>query len=55
MRQCWEFSCLECDGCFGGTFHPERCDTFVALLEQSFGVIAERRGDTTILRPRAAR
>jgi transmembrane sensor len=40
---------------FGGTFHPERCDTFIALLEQSFDVVTERRGDTTILRPRAAR
>jgi len=38
---------------FGGTFHPERSDTLVALLEQSFGVVVERRGDTTTLRPRA--
>jgi transmembrane sensor len=40
---------------FGGTFQPERHETLVALLEQSFGVIAERRGDTTILWPRAGR
>jgi transmembrane sensor len=40
---------------FGGTFHPERHETLVALLEQSFGVVAERRGDTTSLRSRAGR
>jgi transmembrane sensor len=40
---------------FGGTFHPERHETLVALLEQSFDVVAERRGDTTSLRSRAGR
>jgi transmembrane sensor len=38
---------------FGGTFLPERHETLVALLEQSFGVVAERRGDTTLLRRRS--
>lgn len=37
---------------FGGTFHPERYETLIGLLEQSFDVVAERRGDTTYLRRR---
>jgi transmembrane sensor len=37
---------------FGGTFHPERYETLISLLEQSFDVVAERRGDTTYLRRR---
>lgn len=36
---------------FGGTFRPDAYDAFVRLLESDFGVVAERRGDETILRP----
>jgi transmembrane sensor len=38
---------------FGGTFRADRYDTLVSLLEQSFDVMAERRGDTTYLRRRS--
>jgi len=35
---------------FGGTFAPQRSEAFLEVLEQSFGIVAERRGDRTILR-----
>lgn len=35
---------------FGGTFAANGYEAFVEVLEQSFGVAAERRGHTTILR-----
>ncbi len=37
---------------FGGTFRADRYDTLVSLLEQSFDVVAERRGNATYLRRR---
>lgn len=39
---------------FGGTFHHDRHETLISLLEQSFDVVAERRGETTYLRRRSA-
>lgn len=35
---------------FGGTFRADKYDVFVQLLEQRFGVTAERSADRTILR-----
>lgn len=34
----------------GGSFRADDSETFVRLLESSFGVVVERRGDETILR-----
>lgn len=35
---------------FGGTFSSRGYEAFIEVLEQSFGVVAERRGNETILR-----
>lgn len=35
---------------FGGTFRADGYEAFVRLLEADFGVVAERRGNETILR-----
>jgi transmembrane sensor len=35
---------------FGGSFRADNYSVFVQLLEQRFGVVAERAGETTILR-----
>jgi transmembrane sensor len=35
---------------FGGTFAPSGYDSLVEVLEQSFGVVAERHAGKTILR-----
>lgn len=35
---------------FGGSFSAQGYEAFVELLVQNFGVVAERRGDTTVLR-----
>jgi transmembrane sensor len=35
---------------FGGSFRADNGDVFVELLEQRFGVTAERNGETTVLR-----
>lgn len=40
---------------FGGTFRPERYETLIGLLEQSFDVVAERGETATILRRRSPR
>jgi transmembrane sensor len=40
---------------FGGNFRADNYAGFVRLLEMRFGVIAERQGDRTVLRQRAAR
>lgn len=37
---------------FGGTFRPGRYETLISLLEQSFDVVADRRGNETVLRRR---
>lgn len=38
----------------GGTFQAGDVDTLVQLLESSFGIVSERRGETTFLRRAAA-
>ncbi|MBE7538147.1 MAG: FecR domain-containing protein [Opitutaceae bacterium] len=42
---------------FGGSFAPHGYDAFIEVLEQSFGIVAERQGDEILLRrnPIAAR
>jgi transmembrane sensor len=35
---------------FGGSFRADNYNGFVQLLERRFGVVAERAGETTILR-----
>ncbi|MBP7142310.1 MAG: FecR domain-containing protein [Opitutaceae bacterium] len=35
---------------FGGTFAPQGYEAFLEVLEQSFGIVGERRGNETILR-----
>ena len=37
---------------FGGAFAFNGHASFIELLERNFNVVAERRGDTTILRRR---
>lgn len=37
---------------FGGSFPTGDTDTVLRMLEENFGVVAERRGDTTVLRVR---
>lgn len=37
---------------FGGTFRPDHPENLVGMLEQTFGVVAEIRGDETVLRRR---
>ncbi len=39
---------------FGGTFASRGYEAFVEVLEQSFQIVAERRGEETILRRRSA-
>jgi transmembrane sensor len=36
---------------FGGAFTPNGYESFVEILQQSFGIVAERRDNETILRP----
>jgi transmembrane sensor len=37
---------------FGGTFRPDRYETLIGLLEQSFDVVVDRRETVTVLRRR---